>query len=305
MITGNINRYRWLAGYTSQPFSDKKLESKQNMKLGEKMPDLSDDDFLKLSEYTRQRFGIDLSQKKSMVESRMQSHLRKRGYESFLSYYDFLTNDKTGVEATALADRLSTNYTFFMREVEHFNYFRDTILPYLASTVINKDLRIWSAGCSSGEEAYTLAMILSDYFGKGQSNWDKKVLATDISSPALEIALEAIYSDEQIKDLPGIWKMNYFEAVPGGKRLVKSIRDEVIFRRFNLMEKSFPFKQKFHVIFCRNVMIYFDNEIKRELVNRFYDCTAAGGYLIIGHSESLNRRDTNYQYVMPAVYRKG
>lgn len=269
------------------------------------MGNLSDDDFVKLSEYTRQRFGIDLSQKKSMVESRLHNHLKERGYESFSSYFNFLVNDKTGTEATALADRLSTNYTFFMREMEHFHFFRDTILPYLASAVINKDLRIWSAGCSSGEEAYTLAMILHDYFGKDRFNWDKKVLATDISSPALEIALEATYADEQIKDLPGIWRMNYFEPVPGGKRLVKNIRDEVIFRRFNLMEKSFPFKQKFHVIFCRNVMIYFDNEVKRELVNRFYDCTAPGGYLIIGHSESLNRRETNYQYVMPAVYRKG
>ena len=275
------------------------------MKLGEKMPNLSDDDFLKLSEYTRQRFGIDLSQKRAMVDSRLQNYLIDRGYQNFSQYFQCLANDKTGIEATALADRLSTNYTFFMREVEHFNYFRDTILPYLASTVKSKDLRIWSAGCSSGEEAYTLAMILSDYFGKVRFEWDKKILGTDISSPVLETALQATYSEEQIKDLPGIWKMNYFESAPnGGKRLVKSIRDEVIFRRFNLMETHFPFKQKFHVIFCRNVMIYFDNEVKRQLVNRLYDFTAEGGYLIIGHSESLNRKETNYQCVMPAVYRK-
>ncbi len=267
------------------------------------MKRLSDDDFVKFSEFTRQRFGIDLSQKKSMVESRLQSYLRERGYESFSSYFNYLANDKTGLEATALANRLSTNYTFFMRETEHFDFFRDTILPNLASTVVSKDLRIWSAGCSSGEEAYTLAMILNDYFGKAK--WDKKILATDISLPVLEVALEAIYADEQIKKLPGIWKMNYFEPVPEGKRLIKSIRDEVIFRRFNLMEKNFPFKQKFHVIFCRNVMIYFDNETKKELINRFYDCTAPGGYLIIGHSESINRQQTNYKYVMPAVYRKG
>ncbi len=266
---------------------------------------LSQDDFLKLSEYTKGRFGIDLSQKKSMVESRLRNYLSEKGFESFPAYYHYLTNDKTGHEARVLADRLSTNYTFFMREVEHFHFFRDTILPHLAATEIKKDLRIWSAGCSSGEDAYTLAMILSDFFGKDKFKWDKKVLATDISSAALENALEATYTDEQIKDLPGIWRMNYFEPVPGGKHLVKGIRDEVIFRRFNLMEKKFPFKEKFHVIFCRNVMIYFDNATKRELVNRFYDCTAAGGYLIIGHSESLNRQETNYQYIMPAVYRKG
>jgi chemotaxis protein methyltransferase CheR len=304
-ISENINQYSWMAGDTGHPTEFSKAWNKQNWKLGEEMHNLSDDDFIKLSEFTRQRFGIDLSQKKSMVESRLQSYLNRRGYESFPAFYKFLINDKTGMEAKALADRLSTNYTFFMREVEHFHFFRETILPYLAATVKSKDLRIWSAGCSSGEEAYTLAMIVNDYFGKDRCAWDKKILATDISTRALEIALQATYSDEQIKDLPGIWKMNYFEPVPNGKRLVKSIRDEVIFRRFNLMEKTFPFKQKFHVIFCRNVMIYFDNETKIELVNRFYDCTAPGGYLIIGHSETLNRSETNYQYVMPAVYRKG
>jgi chemotaxis protein methyltransferase CheR len=269
------------------------------------MQNLSDDEFIKLSDFTRLKFGIDLSQKRAMVESRLQNYLIGRGYKSFPHYFQCLDNDKTGIEATALADRLSTNYTFFMREVNHFNYFRDTILPDLVSTVKSKDLRIWSAGCSSGEEAYTLAMILSDYLGKAGFNWDKKILATDISSPVLETALQATYSEERIKDLPGIWKMNYFESdANGGKRLVKSIRDGVIFRRFNLMETHFPFKQKFHVIFCRNVMIYFNNEVKRQLVNRLYDCTAAGGYLIIGHSESLNRKETHYQYVMPAVYRK-
>ena len=269
------------------------------------MQPLSDDDFIKLSEFTIKKYGIDLSQKRAMVESRLNSLLTTRGYQSFPHYFHNLSNDQTGKEAAAMVDKLSTNYTFFMREPNHFYYFRDTILPYLASTIKNKDLRIWSAGCSSGEEAYTLAMILSDHFGKAGFDWDKKILATDISLQVLEIALQATYSEEQIKDLPGIWKMHYFESDPNdGKRLVKSIRDGVIFRKFNLMENNFPFKKKFHVIFCRNVMIYFDNEVKRQLINRLYDSTAAGGYLIIGHSESINRKETGYQYVMPAVYRK-
>lgn len=269
------------------------------------MQNLSDDEFIQIINFTKREFGIDLSQKRTLVESRLYSYMTRRGYQSFPHYLQSLINDRTGQETIALANSLSTNYTYFMREVEHFNFFHDTILPYLTTTVKSKDLRIWSAGCSSGEEAYTLAMILSDYFGNAGFEWDKKVLATDISSKALEIALRATYSEAQIKNLPGIWKIKYFEDAPdGGKRLVKSIRDEVIFRRFNLMENQFPFKQKFHVIFCRNVMIYFDNEVKRQLVKRLYDCTAAGGYLIIGHSESLNRSESAYQYVMPAVYRK-
>lgn len=269
------------------------------------MQTLSDDEFYKLSNFTKTKYGIDLSQKKAMVEGRLRSFLPSRGYDKFSHYFQYLINDHTGNEASALVNRLTTNYTYFMREIKHFDYFRDTILPYLVATDKDRDLRIWSAGCSSGEEPYTLAMILNDYFGKSGLYWDKKILATDISLQVLEIALRATYSDEQIKDLPPRWKMQYFESVENGeKRLIQSIREEVIFRKFNLMETYFPFKQKFHVIFCRNVMIYFDNETKRQLINRLYDCTAPGGYLIIGHSESINRKETKYHSVMPAVYRK-
>lgn len=269
------------------------------------MQTLSDDEFDKLSNFTKAKYGIDLSQKKAMVEGRLGTFLPSRGYDKFSSYFQYMLNDRTGIEASALVNKLTTNYTFFMREVNHFNYFRDTILPYLVSTVKDRDLRIWSAGCSSGEEPYTLAMIMKEYFGKSAFYWNSKILATDISLQVLELAVKATYSDEQIKDLPGKWKMQYFESAEnGGNRLVQSIREEVIFQKFNLMETHFPFKQKFHVIFCRNVMIYFDNETKRQLVNRLYDCTATGGYLIIGHSEAINRKETRYQPVMPAVYRK-
>ncbi len=269
------------------------------------MQTLSDVEFYQLSNFTKTHFGIDLSQKKAMVEGRLQSFLASRGYDQFSSYFQYMLNDHTGLETTALVNRLTTNYTFFMREVKHFNYFRDSIMPYLVSTVKDRDLRIWSAGCSSGEEPYTLAMILNDYLGKSRFYWDTKILATDISSQVLETALKATYSDEQIKDLPERWKIQYFEPVrTGQKRLVKNIREEVIFRRFNMMEAHFPFKHKFHVIFCRNVMIYFDNETKRQLINRLYDCTAPGGYLIIGHSEFIDRKETRYHSVIPAVYRK-
>jgi len=266
---------------------------------------LSNEDFERFSNFTRNNYGLDLSQKRNIVEARLQGFLSKRGYDSFSPYLQILLNDRKGAEVTALLNLLTTNYTFFMREMDHFNYFRDTILPYLAATVNNKDLRIWSAGCSSGEEPYTLAMIVNDYFGKDGLSWDTKILATDISSKVLEIALRASYSDEQIEQVPEKWKKQYFEPAKNGQRpLVPSIREGVIFKKFNLMETNFPFKQKFHVIFCRNVMIYFDAETKRQLINRMYDSTAAGGYLVIGHSESINRRETRYQYIRPAIYRK-
>ncbi len=266
---------------------------------------MKDEEFLQLSNYTKTNFGIDLSDKRTLVESRLYSYLSDRGHQSFPHFFGCLVNDHTGTEATALVNRLTTNYTFFMREPNHFRYFQDSILPYLTSAVKDRDLRIWSAGCSSGEEPYTLAMIMSDYFGKAGFYWDTKILATDISSQVLETALRATYNDVQIKDLPANWKLKYFEPGRKGKRrLVSDIRDAVIFRKFNLMEKIFPFKRKFHVIFCRNVMIYFDSETRRQLLQRFYESTEFGGYLIIGHSESIDRKETGYRYIMPSVYRK-
>ncbi len=266
---------------------------------------LSDAEFIKLSNFTKMNYGIDLRQKRTMVESRLNNYLDSRGYQSFHHYFECLVNDKSGQEATALVNRLTTNYTFFMREAEHFRFFRDSILPYLNATVKDRDLRIWSAGCSSGEEPYTLAMIMSDFFGQSGLFWDTTILATDLSSQVLETALQATYSDEQIKDIPANWKLKYFEnAKDGRKRLVPGIRNGVIFRKFNLMETNFPFKQKFHVIFCRNVMIYFDKETQRELINRFYDFTVPGGYFFIGHSESIDRKKTGYRYIMPGVFRK-
>ncbi|HWQ75923.1 MAG TPA: protein-glutamate O-methyltransferase CheR, partial [Syntrophomonas sp.] len=201
---------------------------------------MSDEEFNALTSYTKNRYGLDLSHKRVMVEGRLQNFLSARGYDRFSQYFQHLLNDPNGAEANALMNRLTTNYTFFMREVRHFEYFRETILPYLASTAGDRDLRIWSAGCSSGEEPYTLAMIMDDYFGKAGFYWDKKILATDISVQALDTAARAVYSAEQIKGLPGQWRLNYFERVEDGSyRLKQSIRDEVIFRKFNLMESYF------------------------------------------------------------------
>jgi chemotaxis protein methyltransferase CheR len=192
-----------------------------------------------------------------------------------------------------------------MRESDHFNYFRDTVLPYIKNTVGSNDLRIWSAGCSTGEEPYTLAMIIDEFFGEEKSKWDTKVLATDISSRVLEKAAKGIYSNEAAAYLPGKWKIKYFDVFDKESIIInEKIRNEVIYRKFNLMEDNFPFRKKFHVIFCRNVMIYFDTRTKWELANKFYDKMEYGGYLFIGHSESLNRDETRYKYILPAVYRK-
>ncbi len=267
---------------------------------------ITETEFMKLAGYIKENYGISLKKEKlSMVTGRLHNILAQKNLNSFSEYYDYVVSDRTGDAAAALINKITTNHTFFMREADHFRYFREKVLHYLKGTVKDRDLRIWSAGCSTGEEPYTLAMIIDEFFGKEKIWWDAKVLATDISSKVLNEAAKGIYSSEDIASLPAGWKLNYFKKSEKDKNiLVDRIKNEVIYRKLNLMEQVFPFKRKFHVIFCRNVMIYFDQKTKRELVNKFYDLTEYGGYLFIGHSESLYREETKYKYIMPAVYRK-
>lgn len=263
-------------------------------------------EFVKLTKYIKDNYGINLpDEKRALVIGRLQHHLAGLGFYNFSQYYEYVVSDKTGLAATELINRITTNHTFFMREVDHFFYFRDKILPHLKATVRSKDLRIWSAGCSTGEEPYTLAMIIDEFFGEEKGWWDTKILATDISSRALERAKIGMYDNEGIAKLPSNWRLNYFQKIDSEmSKISEKIANEVIFRKFNLMDKVFPFKKKFHVIFCRNVMIYFDIPTKEELVRKFYNNLEDGGYLFIGHSESINRTTSRFKYVMPAVYRK-
>jgi len=268
---------------------------------------ITDKEFNRLSDFIKTNYGINLSEKKkALVVGRLQNLLAEKNFINFSQYIDYVMSDKTGDAVRTLISKITTNHTYFMREPEHFNYFKNTVLPYWREQLRGfRDLRIWSAGCSSGEEPYTLAMIIADYFGSEKIMWDTRILATDISTKVLEQAKRGVYSNESLQSLPEAWKYKYFSKINEEKSVISdTIKNEIIFRIFNLMNPNFPFKRKFHVIFCRNVMIYFDTETKRELVNRFYEHTEKGGYLFIGHSESLNREETKYKYVMPAVYRK-
>jgi chemotaxis protein methyltransferase CheR len=267
---------------------------------------ITENEFIKLSEYIKEKYGINLIQKKTLIVGRLQNFLIQNNFKSFSEYYNHIVSDVVGTAATTLINKLTTNHTFFMREPEHFDYFKNNILPQLVtSESAKKDLRIWSAGCSSGEEPYTLAMIIADYFSSDKWLWDTKILATDISTTVLEKAVDGIYSNEGIASLQENWRRSYFKRIDHEKSIiVDQIKKEVIFRKLNLMDAVFPFKKKFHVIFCRNVMIYFDNKTRKELIDKFYEFTEPGGYLFIGHSESLNRDETKYKYILPAIYRK-
>lgn len=269
------------------------------------MLSLNENDFRKLITFIKSRYGIDLSQKRQLIVGRLSNTVVSMGYSTFTEYIDHILSQKNPQDIELMLNKLTTNYTFFLRESAHFDYFRDTVLPYLERTKRDHVLSIWSAGCSSGQEPYTLSMILKEYFGSKAGNWDTRVLATDISQNALKAASEGIYDEESLSAIPTAWKTKYFKRTsePGVYQVADVLKNNVIFRTFNLMD-PIRFKLKFDVIFCRNVMIYFDQQTKDALVQRFYNATVPGGYLFIGHSESLNKATTPYKYLMPSAYRK-
>ncbi len=270
---------------------------------------LSDREFRLLSELVYAKTGIILGeQKRSLIVGRLNKEVRRNGFESFAEYYDYVVGDRTGQALNTLIERISTNHTFFWRENDHYTFFRETVLPEFAKELRqsgSRDLRIWCAGCSSGEEPYTLAMLLQDYFGSELSKWDVGILATDISTRVLEIALRGVYRSENVEKLPVALRNAGMERIGEDEwRVRESIRKLVLFRKLNLMRSEYPFKGRFQVVFCRNVMIYFDTPTRQALVNRFHRYTEPGGYLFIGHSESLGRSNCPYTYLRPAIYRK-
>lgn len=263
---------------------------------------ISDADFAKLVRFVQSNYGIDLSQKRQLITGRLSASIRQKGYSSFSDFISNLLKTKDETEVTLLLDKLTTNYTFFMREQDHLDYFRKNIIPDIVRRhQKDKTLAIWSAGCSSGEEPYNISMYLFDYLGADARNWDTRLLATDISSKALTAARRGIY--ELPDTIPADWKKKYFVPQPGGRYMVApAVKNNVIFQTFNLMD-PIKFRRKFDVIFCRNVMIYFDQPTKDALVQRFYDATVPGGYLLISYSENLSQ-NTPYRRLATATFQK-
>ncbi len=268
---------------------------------------ISDQDFDAIRRLVYDRFGINLTeQKKTLVVGRLQKVLRQRKFATFRDYYDWLVKDQTGEGLDELANRISTNHTFFYREKAHFEYFAETMLPAAVArreAAGETDFRIWCAGCSSGEEPYTLMMLMMEFFGARFDQWQPKLLATDISATALRTAMSGVYETERVAQLPPALRNRYFQKTGDGQvRVTDAVRRNIIYRRHNLMDATFPFRNRFDAIFCRNVMIYFDRETRNNLVTKYYQHTRKGGHLFIGHSETLGRGETPWDYVMPAVY---
>ena len=271
---------------------------------------ISDGEFAALRDLIHQRFGINLTeQKRSLLVGRLQKLMRTRGFLTFQQYIDFLTQDKSEQGLSELVDLISTNHTYFNREKDHFEYYFRHALPDVVAKLKKqnrRDLRVWCAGSSTGEEPYTLVMLMMEYLGADYRNWDAGILATDISDRALSVARSGVYAQERVEQLPPNLRKKYFTTSGDGQLRVRDeVKCEVTYRRFNLMNASFPFKKPFQIIFCRNVMIYFDQPTRDALVARFHHHTESGGYLFIGHSETLGRAQTLYRYLQPALYQKG
>ncbi len=254
----------------------------------------------------KSRYGIDMSRKKEIMNGRLENHVRAGGFSSYHEYMDAVEQDFTGEMEKTLVNLLTTNHTYFMREFEHFEYLRKVVLPWLKKKeAVNKDICIWCGASSTGEEPYTVAMILLDFFGLEHADWDTKVLATDVSTGVLKQAVDGIYNKEALKELPEPWKRRFFRAMPDKEqyKVAPELKNEVIFRQFNLMN-PFPFKRKMHVIFLRNVMIYFDNQTKCELIRKIYDVMEPGGYLFIGQTETIDKNSAPLQMIQPSIFRK-
>jgi len=271
---------------------------------------LTDNEFRRFSRYVYDVCGINLHEgKKELLKARLGKILRQRNFRSFREYYDHVVNDKSGHELVVLLDSISTNLTYFFREPEHFDFLRTRALPeIIESKTSSRDntLRFWSAGCSSGEEPYSIAIAVSEALDN-RKKWHIKILATDLSTKVLATASAGIYDKEKMTNIPYELKRRYFQKGDnrweGCFRLKKEVREKISFQRLNLMEK-FHFTEPFDLIFCRNVMIYFDNPTKVVLAGKLYGCISDGGYLFIGHAEGLTGIKHDFKYIQPSVYRK-
>ena len=272
--------------------------------------ELSEAQFIKISQLVKTTCGINLGDgKQQLVKARLMKRLRKLGLWTFEDYLQYVRNDATGTELTAMFDALSTNMTSFFREEQHFKHLSKVVFPHIIAKAERSQLRqfrIWSAGCSSGEEPYSLAITVHENIPDLQ-RWDVKILASDISTRMLKRASDGFYNDERVKTVSPQLRARYFRSVQTRPERIYEVTDAlrsmIHFARVNLMG-PWPMRGPFDVIFCRNVMIYFDKPTQGKLVQRYWDMLAPGGKLFLGHSESLTGIEHKFGYVQPTVYQK-
>ena|SRR5215831_14811411 len=251
--------------------------------------------------------GIVLSDaKQALVYNRLARRLRHLGLTSFAAYCQLLQTGDAG-EIEQLVNAITTHLTTFFREAHHFDYLATTLLPELRRTrAHNRQVRIWSAGCSTGEEPYSIAMVCQETLPPGEG-WDVKILATDIDASVVAMAREGLYSAERVQGMPQVRLQRWFRKGQGANTgwvcVVPALRQMIIFRQLNLLH-PWPMQKPFDIIFCRNVMIYFDQATQRQLFDRFADLLDRHGTLFVGHSESLSKLTTSFELLGKTIYRR-
>lgn len=269
---------------------------------------ITDKEFKVFQGMIHESTGIYLSEKKrGLLVARLSKRLRALNLKTFGQYYKYLQHSPNASdELIRLINRITTNKTDFFREKHHFDFLYNELLP----SIIDKGersgrrrLRIWSAGCSSGEEPYSIAIVTTNAF-KNKKGWDVKILATDLDTDILRKATEGIYPAQTVSPIPQEYISRFFKKINGAYHVKDEIKGMIVFRRLNLMDPAFPMKGPFDIIFCRNVIIYFDLNTKINLISKFYNLLKEDGYIFVGHSESLMQMRDKFRYIKNTIYQK-
>ena len=272
---------------------------------------LEDREFRKIAAFVEDKVGIKMpDSKKLMMQSRLQARLKALGLPNFQAYVNYVfSSEQTGnEEVILLIDAITTNLTHFYREPNHFQYMTTDAIPSLLNSGLTR-LNIWSAGCSSGEEPYTLAMVTEEYKKLNPDAWfDYSILATDVSTKVLQKARNAIYPMDSVKSIPLDIKKKYFLKGKNREkpevRIKPELRQKVQFQRLNFMDDDFGLANAMNIIFCRNVLIYFDKPTQEAVIKKFMKYLTKGGYLFLGHSETIFNMDLPLKTVAPTVFQK-
>lgn len=271
---------------------------------------MSRDEFRQISEFITANYGIKLPDfKKTMVEGRLQKRLRRTGIRSFAEYIEYVFSNRGKEELLEMIDAISTNKTDFFRESSHFDFLTHKYLPAFIDANPRDPLKIWSAAASSGEEIYTIAMVIEEFIAtSGGSRMNYSILGTDISIEKLKTAVSAIYPEDRIKDVPILYRDKYLmkskDATKKMIRVIPSIRAKTQFQRLNLMDPQYDVRGVFDVIFCRNVLIYFDKDLQERVINKLCEKLKPGGHFFLGHSESIIGKNVPLKQIEPTVYQK-
>lgn len=272
--------------------------------------ELSQEDFVKLSNFIYRESGIKMPPvKRIMLQSRLQKRLKELRMTTFKEYCNYVFS-KEGLnnEIIHMLDVVSTNKTDFFREPVHFDFLSSTILPaYYSDSKSKKQFKIWSAGCSSGEEPYTIAIVLFEFL-ESHPGFDFSILGTDISTRILQNAIDAVYKEDKVIGVPLELKKRYFLKSKDRQnptvKMGPQLRSKVRFERLNFMDNSYLINDSFDVIFCRNVLIYFDRETQESVINKICTKLSTGGYFFLGHSESILNMNVPLKQLKPTIYQK-